>query len=103
MAHGRRTWANPRCGAVLQRVIVACAVIATVLTIGVAAHVMLSTPGGPALFPIYLTAITGIVTTLLQARWRRRLAAGVSHLETADRHDGRESLVNRGQDSREGR
>jgi cytochrome bd-type quinol oxidase subunit 2 len=64
-------------------VIVICAALATVLTFGVAAHVVRHTPGGPALFPISLTAIIGTVTTLLLVGWRRRLAAEVSRIETA--------------------
>ena len=63
-------------------VIVICAAIATVLTIGVAAHVARHTPGGPALLFIYLTAIIGTVVTLFLVRWRRRLASEVSRIET---------------------
>lgn len=80
--HGRgRTRGAVRCSSV----IVACAAIATVLTIGVAVHVMLNTPGGPAVLFIYLTAIIGTVVTLLLVRWRRRLAAEVSRFGTARR------------------
>lgn len=64
-------------------VIVTCAAIATVLTIVVAVHVILNTPGGPALLFIYLAAIIGTVTTLVLIRWRRRFSAEVSRLETA--------------------
>ena len=64
-------------------VIVACAAIATLLTVVVAVHVNLNTPGGPALLFICLTAIIGTVVTLFLVRWRRRFAAEASRSETA--------------------
>lgn len=74
-----RTRGAVRCAGV----IVACAAIATVLTIVVLAHVMRFTPGGPSVFYIGLTAIIGTVVTLFLVRWRRRLASVVSRIETA--------------------
>jgi hypothetical protein len=74
-----RTRGDVRCAGV----IVACAVIATVLTFAVAVHVARFTPGGPAVLWIGLTGIIGTVVTLLLVRWWRRFAAEVSRLATA--------------------
>lgn len=68
-------------------VIVACAAIATALTVVVLVHLIRFAPGGggPSVYPIGLTAIIGAVVTVLLVRWRRRFASEVSRVETADR------------------
>jgi cytochrome bd-type quinol oxidase subunit 2 len=61
-------------------VIVACAAIATALTVVVLVHLIRFAPGGggPSVYPIGLTAIIGAVVTVLLVRWRRRLASSFS-------------------------
>lgn len=76
-----RTRGAVRCAGVIA----ACAAIATLLTVVVAAHVARHTPGGPALLLIYPTAIVGTVVTLLLVAWWRQFAAEVSRFETAGR------------------
>jgi hypothetical protein len=76
-----RTRGAVRCAGV----IVACAGIATVLTIAVVVHVARFTPGGPAVLWIGLTGIIGTAVTLLLVRWWRRFATEVSRLATAGR------------------
>lgn len=73
----RRRWAS---------VIVACAAIATALTVVVLVHLFRFAPGGggPSVYPIAVTAIAGAVTTVLLVRWSRRLGSAITRPETGD-------------------